>query len=108
MKVVALSVPSERKKQPRQHSGQPHQLRSASNERPGPQPRNRDAPRRRPPDSEGLAAIYLDGTHLCTQMRGVRETDSVTGTTFWRGHYAQEPTLRAEFLHICEMRSGKS
>ncbi|HEY8759610.1 MAG TPA: GTP cyclohydrolase I [Candidatus Dormibacteraeota bacterium] len=55
-----------------------------------------------------MAAIYLDGTHLCTQMRGVRETDSVTGTTFWRGHYAQEPTLRAEFLHICEMRSGKS
>jgi len=41
-------------------------------------------------------------------MRGVRETDLVTRTTFWRGHYAQEPTLRAEFLHICEMRSGKS
>ena len=52
-------------------------------------------------------ALYLDGTHLCTQMRGVRETDSVTRTTFWRGYYAEEPTLRAEFLRMCEMRSGK-
>ncbi|TMD56266.1 MAG: GTP cyclohydrolase I FolE [Chloroflexi bacterium] len=53
-------------------------------------------------------AVYLDGTHLCTQMRGVRETDSVTRTTFWRGHYAEEPELRAEFLRICEMRSTRS
>jgi GTP cyclohydrolase IA len=53
-------------------------------------------------------AVYLDGTHLCTQMRGVRETDSVTRTSFWRGHYAEEPQLRTEFLRMCEMRSGRS
>src|SRR5438270_654996 len=27
-------------------------------------------------------AVYLEGTHLCTQMRGVREVDSRTRTTF--------------------------
>ncbi|MDQ6919119.1 MAG: GTP cyclohydrolase I [Candidatus Dormibacteraeota bacterium] len=58
-------------------------------------------------DAHGVA-VYLDGSHLCTQMRGVRETDSVTRTTFWRGHYAEDPTLRAEFLRICEMRPGRT
>ena len=53
-------------------------------------------------------ALYLDGTHLCTQMRGVRETDSVTRTSFWRGNYAADPQLRSEFLRMCEMRSGRS
>ena len=53
-------------------------------------------------------AVYLDGTHLCTQMRGVRETDSVTRTSFWRGKYAEDPQLRSEFLRMCEMRSGRS
>jgi GTP cyclohydrolase I len=52
-------------------------------------------------------ALYLDGTHLCTQMRGVRETDSVTRTTFWRGYYAEDPNLRSEFLRMCEMRSSR-
>jgi GTP cyclohydrolase IA len=49
-------------------------------------------------------AVYLDAHHLCTQMRGVRETDSVTRTTFWRGEYAGNPALRAEFLSICGVR----
>ena len=53
-------------------------------------------------------AVYLDGTHLCTQMRGVRESDSVTRTSFWRGHYANDPQLRSEFLRMCEMRSSRS
>jgi GTP cyclohydrolase I len=53
-------------------------------------------------------AVYLDGTHLCTQMRGVQETQSTTRTTFWRGHYAENPELRAEFLRIAEMRSHRS
>jgi GTP cyclohydrolase IA len=52
-------------------------------------------------------ALYLDGIHLCTQMRGVRETESVTRTSFWRGHYAEDAQLRAEFLRMCEMRSGR-
>lgn len=46
-------------------------------------------------------AVYLEGTHLCTQMRGVREVNSVTRTTFWRGVYDQDPQLRAGFLAIC-------
>jgi GTP cyclohydrolase I len=46
-------------------------------------------------------AVYLDAHHLCTQMRGVRETAALTRTTFWRGEYASNPALRAEFLSIC-------
>jgi GTP cyclohydrolase I len=43
-------------------------------------------------------AVHLRATHLCTQMRGVREEGSNTWTTFWRGAYEEEPTLRQEFL----------
>src|SRR5919199_1939690 len=46
-------------------------------------------------------AVYLDAHHLCTQMRGVRETQPLTRTTFWRGAYANDPELRSEFLAIC-------
>jgi GTP cyclohydrolase I len=46
-------------------------------------------------------AVYLDAVHLCTQMRGVRETESRTRTTFWRGAYEDDPALRAEFQRIC-------
>jgi len=53
-------------------------------------------------------AVYLDGVHLCTQMRGVREGDAVTRTTFWRGNYAADPMLRSEFLRMCEMRMDRS
>jgi GTP cyclohydrolase IA len=51
-------------------------------------------------------AVYLDGVHLCTQMRGVREVESKTRTTFWRGIYADKPEMRAEFLRICEARGS--
>lgn len=43
-------------------------------------------------------AVHLEATHLCTQMRGVREEQSTTWTSFWRGTYEQDPTLRDEFL----------
>lgn len=43
-------------------------------------------------------AVYLEGDHLCTRMRGVREISSVTRTSYWRGRYAEDPTLRAEFF----------
>jgi GTP cyclohydrolase I len=46
-------------------------------------------------------AVYLDAHHLCTQMRGVREIVPLTRTTFWRGEYASNPALRAEFLTLC-------
>src|SRR5436309_393282 len=43
-------------------------------------------------------AVHLEATHLCTQMRGVREEKSSTWTSFWRGNYEDDPTLREEFL----------
>ena len=49
-------------------------------------------------------AVYMAAHHLCTQMRGVRETAPFTHTSFWRGEYENNPALRAEFLSICEGR----
>lgn len=43
-------------------------------------------------------AVYLEGRHMCMQMRGVREPVSKTRTTTWRGVYANDGTLRAEFF----------
>ena len=45
-------------------------------------------------------AVYLEAVHLCTQMRGVRETESRTRTTFWRGEYEKNSSLRAEFFGV--------
>lgn len=50
-------------------------------------------------------AVYLEARHLCTEMRGVREGASVTRTTVWRGHYASDPALRAEFFSASGVRS---
>jgi GTP cyclohydrolase I len=46
-------------------------------------------------------AVYLEATHLCTQMRGVQEVSQLTRTTFWRGAYDGDPALRQEFLVAC-------
>jgi GTP cyclohydrolase I len=43
-------------------------------------------------------AVFLEAHHLCMQMRGVRETAPMTRTTVWRGYYADDPSLRAEFF----------
>ncbi|HXN02940.1 MAG TPA: GTP cyclohydrolase I [Candidatus Dormibacteraeota bacterium] len=51
-------------------------------------------------------AVYLEATHLCTQMRGVRESESTTRTTFWRGNYESNPQLREEFLNIARSRGS--
>ena len=45
-------------------------------------------------------AVHLRAAHLCTQMRGVEEEGSRTATTFWRGLYAQDESLRREFLSM--------
>jgi GTP cyclohydrolase IA len=45
-------------------------------------------------------AIYLEAHHLCTQMRGVRESAPLTRTTVWRGAFAASPSLRSEFFTI--------
>jgi GTP cyclohydrolase I len=43
-------------------------------------------------------AVYLEAHHLCVAMRGVREAAPLTRTTVWRGRYADDPALRAEFF----------
>lgn len=48
--------------------------------------------------------VYLEAIHLCTQMRGVREIESKTRTTFWRGNYDANGALRQEFYAIGGIR----
>ena len=50
-------------------------------------------------DPHGVA-VHLEAAHLCTQMRGVREENSRTVTTFWRGSYTADPALRQDFLAL--------
>lgn len=53
-------------------------------------------------------AVFLEAHHLCVEMRGVRETAPKTRTTVWRGHYAEDASLRSEFFAACELqRSAK-
>jgi GTP cyclohydrolase I len=46
-------------------------------------------------------AVHIEAVHLCTQMRGVREEQSRTWTTFWRGNYENDAAMRQEFLDTC-------
>lgn len=52
-------------------------------------------------------AIFLEAHHLCMEMRGVRETAPKTGTTVWRGQYAEDPALRAEFFTACGLQRNE-
>jgi GTP cyclohydrolase IA len=45
-------------------------------------------------------AVHLEAVHLCTQMRGVREEQSRTWTSHWRGNYEADAGLRTEFLEV--------
>ena len=49
-------------------------------------------------------AVYLEAHHLCVEMRGVRGTSAQTRTTFWRGEYAENAGLRAEFFTACGLQ----
>jgi len=51
-------------------------------------------------------AVHLEAIHMCTQMRGVREEQSHTWTSFWRGHFEDEPELRGEFLQVARRGWG--
>ncbi len=51
-------------------------------------------------------AVYLEAHHLCTQMRGVREINSKTRTTAYRGVYADNPDLRSEFFDASGLRAA--
>ena len=53
-------------------------------------------------------AVYLEAHHLCMEMRGVRETAPITRTTVWRGQYAEDPSLRAEFFTACGLNRRES
>jgi GTP cyclohydrolase IA len=50
-------------------------------------------------------AVYLEAHHLCVEMRGVRETAPTTRTSVWRGHYADDSSLRSEFFTACQLQS---
>jgi GTP cyclohydrolase I len=51
-------------------------------------------------------AVHLEAVHLCTQMRGVREEQSRTWTSFWRGNYETDTAMRDEFLEVCRRRGA--
>ena len=53
-------------------------------------------------------AVFLEAHHLCMQMRGVRETAPMTRTSVWRGYYAEDPSLRAEFFTACGLQRNES
>lgn len=52
-------------------------------------------------------AVYLEARHLCVEMRGVRETAPTTRTTVWRGHYAEDSSLRSEFFAACGLQRNE-
>jgi len=52
-------------------------------------------------------AVYLEAAHMCTQMRGVREHESLTRTTAYRGVYERDPELRTEFREIGGIGGGR-
>lgn len=52
-------------------------------------------------------AVFLEASHLCMEMRGVREVAPMTRTTVWRGHYAGDPSLRAEFFTACGLQRNE-
>ncbi len=51
-------------------------------------------------------AVLLEASHMCTQMRGVREHEARTRTTAYRGTYVNQPSLRTEFFELVRMGAG--
>lgn len=51
-------------------------------------------------------AVFLEAHHLCVEMRGVREVAPTTRTAVWRGHYAEDASLRSEFFSACRLQRG--
>jgi GTP cyclohydrolase I len=52
-------------------------------------------------------AVFLEAHHLCVEMRGVRESAPMTRTSVWRGHYAEDPSLRSEFFTTCGLQRNE-
>ena len=53
-------------------------------------------------------AVYLEAHHMCMAMRGVEEEAPLTRTTVWRGHFAEDASLRSEFFTACGLERGHS
>ena len=52
--------------------------------------------------------VHIEAAHLCTQMRGVKEEQSRTVTSVWRGSHSENPDLRRDFLaEICRRDVGR-
>jgi GTP cyclohydrolase IA len=51
-------------------------------------------------------AVYMEAHHLCTQMRGVRETNPMTRTTAFRGAFETSAALRSEFYDLAGLGRG--
>ena len=49
-------------------------------------------------------AVRIEAAHLCTRMRGVRDSEAKTASTTWRGNYEHSEALRREFLELCVRR----
>ena len=52
-------------------------------------------------------AVRLEAAHMCTQLRGVREEQSRTVTTFWRGGFGTDGDLRRDFLQEIRLRGDR-
>lgn len=52
-------------------------------------------------------AVFTEAHHLCMEMRGVRERAPLTRATVWRGHYAEDPSLRSEFFTACGLQRNE-
>jgi len=52
-------------------------------------------------DARGVA-VHLDAVHLCTQMRGVRDSETRTQTTSWRGDFESGSDLQDQFLRLTQ------
>lgn len=48
-------------------------------------------------DPYGVAVI-VDARHMCMEMRGIKEVNSITRTTQFTGLFKEDPQLRNEFL----------
>jgi len=49
-------------------------------------------------------AVFMEAYHLCMEMRGVRDVTPSTRTSFWRGEYETNPSLRSEFFEQCGLK----
>lgn len=45
-------------------------------------------------------AVYIEATHLCMSMRGIRKTDARTTTITTRGIFAADHSLQQQFLDL--------